>query len=110
MTASGSPRPPGMFLRYSGMSEISPGVPCASSSTAVWPCSYMGLFPGVFAHEADHVNYVVYRGPGNDAVPQVEDVAWTSCRLSEDSAHALAQQLGRSEQSDRVEVALHGAC
>src|SRR5580658_6271270 len=58
--------------------------------------------------EVDDAEDGVYGGVGNDAVAEVEDVAGAAGGEREDLEDAGFEDLFGSEESDRVEVALHG--
>jgi predicted DCC family thiol-disulfide oxidoreductase YuxK len=57
-------------------------------------------------HQVDQGDDVVHRGLGEDAVPEVEDVAGSAPGLVEDPTGPALDLGPRREQGDRVEVAL----
>ncbi len=54
-------------------------------------------------HEELHV---LDRRPGKNSVPEIEDVPPASRRLSEDPVDPIEKHVLRSEESERIEVAL----
>ena len=59
--------------------------------------------------EVDDVEDGVDGGVGDDAMAEVEDVAWAASGLREDFADAGFEDGFGGEECDGVEVALHGA-
>src|ERR1035438_523567 len=105
MTGCGSGRPLTTLRRYSGIWSAVSGVPCARRRTACLGTGSLRQFE--VAHHTDHGLDVFYRRVGNNAVAEVEDVAWTAGGGVQDFVDALFQHFRRSEEGDGIEIALH---
>src|SRR3989304_7655842 len=111
----GSGGPSRTRRRNSGTSSSLPGAPWASSSPPQRVSRSAMARPSPFlprrrdfAHTADHRLHVLDRRPGQDAVPEVEDVPGASARLLKDRLHSTPHLRRRREEGDRGKVALDG--